>query len=113
MRIFGKFEIGYEGLDLYRISLTPFSEDCYYLDLDGEDTCETYIGSIEDSSWKPYNVEIIEDCEYSPTLDTYMSEDEANEGLMDDNELDDDFVDAEKITVYKEGKLIKEYFTHD
>ena len=110
MRIFGKFEYSYNGLDLYSISLTPFDLDCYYVDLDGKETAETYIeGDVEDSSWKPYNAEISDYCVYSPTLNSYMSECEANEKLDDKLE----FVEAEKITVYKEGKLIEEYFIHD
>ncbi len=110
MRIFGKFEFGYEGSNLCAISLTPFNEDCYYVDLDGEDTCETYIEGIEDSSWKPYNWEGSEYYYYYPKFDEYVTEDDSCE---DEKYEDEDYLDAEKITVYKEGKLIKEYFTHD
>lgn len=112
MRIYGHFEYDYEGLDLYEISLSPFEDNCYYTELGQEDRCEAYIDDLESSSWNPYNVEIRDYCIYSPTLDTYMSEEEANNKAAEDTEFDD-FEDAEKITVYKEGKLIEEYFTHD
>ena len=62
MRIYAILEdVGseYETLAPIIISLVPFNEDCYFIELEGSEQYDTIIneGSEDYGNWKPYNVE--------------------------------------------------------
>ena len=108
MRIYAILEdVGSEYYTLapVKISLTPFSEECSFIDIEEGQVCETilYEGG-EDSDWRPYNG-------IHRTLTWYNSETKEfslDETIWDENA---DFQQGEKCQKYENGIPVGEpYF---
>lgn len=98
----------YETLAPTQISLKPFDDDCYYLDLEENKSYDTviYEGGWDNIDWKPFNV----------IYQEYMYFDKHNNKFLYEDDLTEDWDDKEilegcRCQQYKNGKPIGEpYF---
>lgn len=108
MRIYAILEdVGseYSTVAPIKISLNPFDEDCYFLDLEEKQTYETVLfEGGEESDWKPYNGINRIYTWYNPKTNEYSSD----EDFWDE---EDDLIEGEMCQKYENGIPIgKPYF---
>lgn len=115
MRLFAVLEdVGteYETLAPTKISLIPFEEDCWYMDMEECFEYETIkYEDLDETSWIPYNTIVMTHGFYDPKLN-YFDEDEYNPIFLDEEEnVRDEVIETNKYQKYREGLPIGEpYF---
>lgn len=115
MRLFAILEdVGseYETIAPTKISLKPFKEHCWYVDIEEEFYYETIKREDEDkTSWSPYNAIVMTHGFYNPKLD-YFDEDEYGPIFRDEKgNIRDEVIEITRYQKYEEGLPIGEpYF---
>lgn len=115
MRLFAVLEdVGteYETLAPTKISLMPFEEDCWYMDIEEYFEYETIkYEDLDETSWMPYNTIVMTCGFYDPKLN-YFDEDEYNPIFLDKEEnVRDEVIETNRYQKYEKGLPIGEpYF---
>ena len=114
MRIYAILEdVGseYETLAPIKISLTPFTKDCYFLDLNDDiKEYKTVSHEGEGCDWRPFNGIYREYCWYDPVTKLFGEED-SYYFLDDEGYCRDRVLEGSKCQKYKDGFPIGEpYF---
>lgn len=115
MRLFAVLkDVGteYETLAPTKISLIPFEEDCWYMDMEECFEYETIkYEDLDETSWIPYNTIVMTHGFYDPKLN-YFDEDDYNPIFLDEEEnVRDEVIETNKYQKYREGLPIGEpYF---
>lgn len=116
MRIYAILEdVGseYETLVPVKISLKPFNDNCYFIDLENDEQYDITIDKDNSSYgiWAPYNTTTLEHVWYD-TIAKYFDTDEENPLFLDEEGYHrDEVVEATKYQKYENGLPIGEpYF---